>query len=122
MLRKFHKHFAMILIPVSTLQGALFNETIYKFHSAVMAQAELLRECGNSGTSALGQALDHQEKLMLLRFDALGASGFFAKMQELPDTVAELSKPAKARFRNIRFVYFRAMVILAGNHWRRPAI
>ena len=34
----------MILIPVSTSQGALVNETIYKFHRAVMTEAELLRE------------------------------------------------------------------------------
>jgi len=83
---------------VSAAQGALVNKAIYKFHSAGMAAAELLREGGISGTSALGQALDGQEKLMLLRFDALGASGFLAEMQELPDTMPGLSKPAKARF------------------------
>ena len=93
--RRLHEHFAMIVLSMPALQGVLVDETIYKFYSAVMAQAELLRESGNSGTSALGQALDRQEKLMLLRFDALGASGSFAKTQELPDTVPELSKPAK---------------------------
>jgi hypothetical protein len=30
--RKFHEYFAMILNPVSALQGALINETIYEFH------------------------------------------------------------------------------------------
>jgi hypothetical protein len=94
--RKFHEYFAMILVPVSALQSALNNETIYKFHRAVMAKAELLGECGNSGTSALGQALDREEKLMLLGFDTLGAGRFLAKVQELPNTVPELSKPTKA--------------------------
>jgi len=40
--RKLHEHFAMIVLPMSALQGALIDETIYKFYSAVMAQAELL--------------------------------------------------------------------------------
>jgi hypothetical protein len=96
--RKFHEHFALISIRVSALQSALINEMIYKFHRTLMAKAELLG------------------------FDTLGASRFLAKAQELPDTVPELSKPTKARFRNIRFECFRAMVILIGNHWRRPAI
>jgi hypothetical protein len=52
--RKFHKHFALVPIRMSALQSALINETIYKFHRTVMAKAELLGECGNSGTSALG--------------------------------------------------------------------
>jgi hypothetical protein len=59
---------------------------------------------------------------MLLGFDTLGAGRFLAKAQELPYTVPELSKPTNARFRNIRFECFRAMVILTGSHWRRPAI
>jgi hypothetical protein len=96
--RELHQHFTMILISVSALQRALVNETIYKFYGAVMAKAELLGKCGNSGTIALGQAPERQKKLMLLGFDALGAGRFFAKMQELPDTVPKLSKLAKAGF------------------------
>lgn len=88
----------MIVIPVSALQGALVNEAIYKFHGTMMAKAELPRKCSNSRMIALGQALERQEKLMLLGFDTLGAGGFLAKVQKLPDTVPELSKLAKACF------------------------
>jgi hypothetical protein len=35
---------------------------------------------------------------MLLGFDTLGAGRFLAKVQELPYTVPELSKAAKASF------------------------
>ena len=94
--RKFYEHFAMILIPVPASHGAPVNDTIYKFHGAVMAKAELMGERGYSGTSIPWQALDCQKKLMLLGFDALGAGRFLAKMEELPDTVPELGKPPKA--------------------------
>jgi hypothetical protein len=59
--RKFHEHFAAILIPVPAPQRALVNETIYKFHRTVMPKAELPGECGNSRTSAFGQAFERQE-------------------------------------------------------------
>ena len=65
---------------------------------AVQAKAELPRKCGYRGTSVLRQALDRQQKLMLLGLDALGAGRFLAKVEELPDAAPELSQPAKARF------------------------
>nr|WP_251106451.1 hypothetical protein [Alloacidobacterium dinghuense] len=96
--RKLHQHFTMIVVPRPTSYGALVNKTIYKFYSTVMANAELLRKCGNRGTSALGQALECQEKLMLMGFDTLGTGRFLAKAQELPDAMPKLSKLAKACF------------------------
>jgi hypothetical protein len=96
--REFYEHFAMILIPVSTPQGVVVNETTDKFHRTMMAKAELLRECRNSRTSSLGQALHSQKKLVLLGFDAFRTSRFLTKVQELPDTAPKLSKLAKACF------------------------
>lgn len=96
--RKFHKHLATIRTPVPAPQSTLVHKTIYKFHRTVMAKAELLRERSNSGMSTPRQALDRQEKLMLLGFDALGMSRFLTKVMELTDTVSELSKPPKACF------------------------
>jgi hypothetical protein len=95
---KFHKHLATILVALPALQGALVNETIHKFHGTVMAKAELLGECRNSRTSAPGQALDRQKKLMLLGFDTFGTGRFLAEVQELTDVVPELSQPTKTRF------------------------
>jgi hypothetical protein len=63
-----------------------------------MTKAELPGKCGYRGTGILRQALDRQQKLRLLRFDALGAGRFLAEVQELPDAAPELSQPAKARF------------------------
>jgi hypothetical protein len=75
---KFYKHFALILTSVAASHSATINEPIYKFYSAVMAKTELMGEHRYGGTSVLSQALDCQEKLMLLRFDTLGASRFLA--------------------------------------------
>ena len=72
--RKLHEHFAMIVISVPATQSALVNETVYELHGAVMAKAELLGKCGNRWTSPPGQALNSQEKLMLLGLDPF-ASG-----------------------------------------------
>jgi hypothetical protein len=96
--RKFHEHLAVILISEPTSQGALVNETIYKLHSTVMAKAELPGERSYSRTSAPGQALDRQKKLMLLGFDTFGTGRFLAEVQELTDSVPELSEPPKTRF------------------------
>jgi hypothetical protein len=39
---KSYKHFAVILFLVSTPQGIMVNETIYRFHPTVMAKTKLL--------------------------------------------------------------------------------
>jgi hypothetical protein len=92
---KVHEHFGLILISVPAPHGVPINDTIYKLSRAVMAKAELMGERGHGGTSVPSQALNGQEKLMLLGFNTLGAGGFLAKMHKLRDTVPELSKRTK---------------------------
>jgi hypothetical protein len=53
---------------------------------------------------------------MLLWLDTLGAGGFFAEMEELPDAVAELCKLAVTRNRNVFVGRFRANIMIAGTH------
>jgi len=56
----------------------MFHEAINYLNCAVMAQAKPLRKRPDVGTSSFGQSFDCEEDLVLLRFDALGPSGFFA--------------------------------------------
>ena len=93
--RKFDQHLAMVIIAVPALQGAALDKPIDKLHRTVMAKAKLSRNRRNCGTDALRQAFNSQQQLMLLRFDTPGSGYFLTKMQELPDTVTELSKSAK---------------------------
>ena len=55
--------------PCRRLRAPAFNEAVDKLHGAVMAKTEVgLSERGDCGSDTLGQALDGQEQLMLLRF------------------------------------------------------
>jgi hypothetical protein len=94
--REFYQDLAMIIISVPAPQCTALNQTIDKFHRTVMAKAELARERSNRGADALGQTFDGQEELMLLRFDAPGSGYLLAGMQELPNTMTELSESAEA--------------------------
>jgi hypothetical protein len=84
------QHFAMILIARPALQSSAFDQPADQLDRTVVAQTELLRDCRHGWTRAGWQALDGEQKLMLLGFDALGTGGFLTEVQELPDTMAEL--------------------------------
>jgi hypothetical protein len=94
--RQFHQHFTMILIPMAASHRSLIHETIHKFHRGVMAEAKSLCESSHCGTIPLRQALDCQEKLVLLWLDPQGTGRLFAEMKEPPDLVPELGKLSKS--------------------------
>jgi hypothetical protein len=56
----------------------MFNEPVDNLNCTVMTQAEPLRKRLDRWTSSLGQSFDCQQDLVLLRFDALRPSSFFA--------------------------------------------
>jgi hypothetical protein len=56
----------------------MFHEAIDYLNCAVMAQAKPLRKRPDIGAGSLGQSFDGEQDLVLLRFDALCPSGFFA--------------------------------------------
>jgi hypothetical protein len=94
----------------------MFHEAIDYLNCAVMAQAKPLRKRPDGGTSSLGQSFDGEQDLVLMRFDALKPSGFFAEVQELADAIAELSKLAISRGRNLSATWSRVNVLAVGNH------
>jgi hypothetical protein len=106
----------VILIAVASRHRSLLHETVNQFHHAVMAKAEPVREGCDRGAGFFGQAFDGEEKLVLLRFNVTGASGFFAEVQELADAVTEFRKLAITCLGNISVHFSRANVAIAGNH------
>jgi hypothetical protein len=57
---------------------SLLDEAVNEFYRAVMTQAESFRKRPDCGTASLGQSFYGQEDLVLLGFDALRPSSFFA--------------------------------------------
>src|SRR4051794_2980320 len=67
-----------------------------------MLNAQALGECADSGFELARQAVDREQRLVLLRFDACRACGFFAEGEEFTDLVAKLSKGAVVRQADLR--------------------
>ena len=101
---EFNQDFTTILIAGPASYRAMFHQAVHKLHGAVMTEAKSLGKCCDGGTDSLGQSFDGKQKLMLLRFDGLGSSGFVAEVQELTDAVPEFSELAVTRSRNISAV------------------
>jgi hypothetical protein len=59
-----------------------------------MAKTEVLGENVDGGASSFRQSFDCEKKLMLLGLDAFRSGGFFAEVQELPNTAPEFGKLA----------------------------
>ena len=59
---------------------------------------------------------------MLLRFDALRPGSFFAQMQELTDSKAELGKLPVSRSRNLSAARSQLNVLAAADHEQHLAL
>ena len=66
--------------------------TIDQFHSAVVLNEESRRNLADGRLHAVGQAVDQEEELVLLRLDAVGFGGDFAEVDEAADLPAELGE------------------------------
>src|SRR5690242_19810219 len=110
-LSEFDENLATVLVAVTPPYHSADHQPIDEFHRAVVPQTQLLRESGDSGTRAAGQAFYGKQKLMLVRFDAFGTGSFFAEMQELPNAAPELGELAKARFVNVSVDLLRAKIV-----------
>jgi hypothetical protein len=94
----------------------MVHEAIDYLNCAVMAQAKPLRKRPDGGKSSFRQSFNGEQDLVLLRFDALRPSGFFAQVQELADAIAELGKLAILGSRNLSAVCSRENTLAARNH------
>ena len=97
---------------------SLLHEAINKFYGAVMAQAESFRKRPDGGTTSRRQSFYGQEHLVLLGFNSLRTSGFFAQVQELADAIAKLGKLPVSRSRYLSAALSRGNFLAAGNHKR----
>jgi hypothetical protein len=58
----------------------MFHKAVYYLNRTVMAQAKPLRKRPDGGTSSFRQSFNGEQDLVLLRFNALRPSGFFAQV------------------------------------------
>ena len=72
-------------------QMALF-QPVKQANGAVMANQEMSCKTANRRSVIVGEGLDGQQHLVLVRFQSLGASGLFTEVQEFPNLVAEIAE------------------------------
>ena len=60
-------------------------------------QTKPLRKRGHRGPRSFRQAFDGKHQLVLLRFNAICASGLFADVEKLPDLVSVFGEPSVRR-------------------------
>lgn len=87
-----HQHFAAVVLAGDALDGAGGFETVHKLDGAVMLEEHPQSQFADSGFGAFRQALEREQKLMLLGLNAALFSRGFAEMQELTDLAAEFSQ------------------------------
>src|SRR6202046_3455171 len=86
-----------IFLPARTADQTLSFQTIGQFYRAVMLNLQALGKDADGGQPVWRQALDSQQRLMLLRFQARIPRRFLAEIQETPDLVAEIRQGAVVR-------------------------
>ena len=84
------QHLAPIICSPEPNQKSAINQAINKPHGAVVLELHSLGQSTDRGMHAVGQTLDGQQKLLLLRLESGLARGIFAKTQKTPDLVTEL--------------------------------
>jgi hypothetical protein len=95
LLREPNEDLAVILFCRRAFHYAVFGQPVNKFHGAVMANQHPRGEFANGGLHAVGQALDGQQELVLLRLDPAGTRLVFAEAQKAADLKAELCQRLK---------------------------
>jgi len=105
----------MIVGAGLTKDSSGFFQSIDQVHRAVMLNLQTPRELADSRTLSFGQPLDRQQKLMLLRLDAVGSRGVLAEAQKTAHLMAEFGKPAIGGERKIAFAWGFASVFLSGH-------
>jgi hypothetical protein len=119
--RELNQHFTVVLIAGPAPQRSALDQPINQLDRTVVTKAELLRNGPHRRARAGRQAFDGEQKLVLLGFNALGAGGFLAEVQELPDTVPELGQLAKPKFGYIRSARRGEVGVLTMSHRRNPS-
>jgi hypothetical protein len=109
------EYFPMIVYPGLTKDSSGFLQSIDQVHRAVMFNLQTPRKLADGGTLAFGQTLDRQQKLMLLRLDAVGSRGVLAEAQKTAHLMAEFGKPAIGGERKIAFARGFAGVFWPGH-------
>ena len=77
-----------------TSDGAGVFQAVDQFHGAVMLDEEARRDLSNSRLHVIRQAMDCEQKLMLLGLDAVFLCGSLAEVEESADLAAELGEVA----------------------------
>lgn len=90
--RELHQNLTPVHLSWNARNRALVLEPFHQFHSAVMLDKHARREFANGRPHALGQAVDRQQELMLLRLHAVLPGRQFTEMQKPADLAAKFSQ------------------------------
>jgi hypothetical protein len=93
-LRKADENFTPVLAIVLPACQPSLCETVDQLDGAVMLNLEALGQFADSRPAPFRQALDCQQKLVLLRLDPVRLGGVGAELQEAPDAVSEIGQGA----------------------------
>ena len=87
-------------------------EPIYKLDSAVMSELQTLRQFADGCGDSVGQSLDGQKKLVLLRLHARRPHLFLAKTEKSADLVAEFRQGTILFQRQVLHQLYRNTILL----------
>jgi hypothetical protein len=85
-----YKNFTPVLGATGAGDETLLNQPVDEFDRAVMLNLHSLGEIDNASLFGWRFSLDGEHQLMVLRFDACNASGFFAEVEKAADLIAKL--------------------------------
>ena len=88
---------ATIFLGARTADQALGLQAIGQFHRTVMLNLQAFGKDADGGNPVRRQALDRQQSLMLLGFQARIARCLLAEIQETPDFVAKVRQGTVVR-------------------------
>jgi len=99
------QNLASVLFAVLPRHCSLFFKPVNQLHCAVMTQAQPVRNRCHRRSRALRQPPDREQKLVLLRLQAVRPRSLFAKVQKLPDPEAKLGQLAVVGCGNLSSPY-----------------
>jgi len=91
---KANKDFTAVVGCGLARNGAALDHAIDEFDGTVMTDLKPGGKLADGGEFSDGQSFDGEEKLMLLRLDAVGAGSFFAIAKEETDLMSKLGEAA----------------------------
>ena len=100
--RELNQDLTPVAVTMAADDCAPVGKAVQKLDSTVVPQAHARRQGSNGRALAFRQPFYGEQKLMLLRLQAMSARSFFTEMQELPDSITEFGELTVTRLGQFR--------------------